>query len=321
MSPNNKLSAGDEWMDPYRGYRLQVSPNGDVWWQLYNGTDRLKLDPVPEGIVETVLEFKQIGGRIRITENNDVLTKIERDNDEYEEIWIGEIKLEGRLTPDGVEEHMIEVKPSGLRPGDLWPSVYDGSKYSFAGESVWWGNPETHKRHPIETDLSAPVFQELKRHKPRGGSFRVTPWGDVITLIPSHPTPEKVESQFSELPRIVQNIIRLRKERGVEMLPIYVGSISDVPLEVNEPDSLTDPLSDDELKELESWAKNLGQTTQRSRTHHTRSADQSETRNTGDDTDTAETGTTEENEEETIFFDDDPLEWERDFEVYNAEES
>jgi hypothetical protein len=105
------------------------------------------------------------------------------------------------------------------------------------------------------------------------------------------------------------------------MLPIYVGSISDVPLEVNEPDSLTDPLSDDELNELESWAKNLGQTTQRSRTHHTRSADQSETRNTGDDTDTAETGTTEENEEEKIFFDDDPLEWERDFEVYNAEES
>jgi len=114
MSPNNKLSAGDEWMNPYRGYRLQVSPNGDVWWQLYNGTDRLKLDPVPEGIVETVLEFKQIGGRIRITENNDVLTKIERDNNEYEEIWIGEIELEGRLTPDGVEEHMIEVKPSGL---------------------------------------------------------------------------------------------------------------------------------------------------------------------------------------------------------------
>lgn len=258
MSAN--ISSGDVWTDYYRGYRLQTNPEGDVWWQVYQGTDRLFLDPTPDELVEKLLDLKRLGGRVRVTEDSDVITRIE-DGDDYDEIYVGELSLEGELVPKDESEYSIDVHPSDLSAGDLWPSVYDGAKFSFGGDRIWWQHPQTHKRHLVETDLPNDVLATLQRLKPQGGSFRVTPWNDVLTLVENPPNPDQAREQLHNLPRVIKNIIVMRRDRGVEMLPVYVGSVDTTPIEVSEPRSLTDRLSPEEQAELDSWADSLGPTT------------------------------------------------------------
>jgi hypothetical protein len=89
----------------------------------------------------------------------------------------------------------------------------------------------------------------------------VTPWGDVITLVRS-PATQPVKEQFGDLPRVVRNIIKLRRDRAdLQMLPVYVNRLDKVPLEVDEPTSLMDELSPEEQESLEGWAASLGSTT------------------------------------------------------------
>lgn len=256
---SDDLTPGDEWPNHYRGYRLQTNAEGDVWWQVYQGEERLTLDPTPDGLVDDLLSVKRLGGRIRVTEDNAVIARIE-EGGEYKAIYVGELSLAGEYVPPEDPEFSVQVRPSGLSNGDLWPTVYDGAKYAFIDDRVWWQHPGTHQRHPVETSLPTDVLGSLQRLKPRGGSFIVTPWNDVVTLVEDPPNPEQTREQLHDLPRVIKNIIVLRRERGVEMLPIYVGSIEDVPLEVSEPRSLTDELSPEERAQLDSWAGSVGQT-------------------------------------------------------------
>lgn len=256
---NATPTPGDEWPSFYRGYRLQTNPDGDVWWQVYNGTERLYLEPTPDDLVEQLLSLKRLGGRVRVTEANAVITRVE-DGDDYEDIYVGDLSLSGKLVPENDTQYSIDIQPDGLSSGDLWPSVYDGAKYSFSEDRVWWQHPQTHKRHPVETDLPNSVHSTLQRLKPTGGSFRVTPWNDVITLVEDPPDPDQVRQQLHDLPRVIKNIIVLRRERGVERLPIYVGSLDTVPLEVSEPRSLTDALSQEERAQLDAWTGSIGPT-------------------------------------------------------------
>lgn len=256
---NTTPSPGDEWPGYYRGYRLQTNPDGDVWWQVYNGTERLYVEPTPDDLVKDLLARKRLGGRVRVTEDNAVITRVE-DGDEYNDIYVGDLDLSGKLVPEDQTEYSVDIQPEGLASGDLWPSVYDGAKYSFSEDRVWWQHPKTHKRHPVETDLSDSIFSTLQRLKPTGGSFRVTPWNDVITLVEDPPNPDRVREQLHNLPRVIKNIIVLRRERGVERLPLYIGSIDTVPIEVSEPRSLTDALSPEERAQLDAWSGSLGQT-------------------------------------------------------------
>lgn len=254
------IESGDDWPDYYRGYRLQTNPDGNVWWQVYQGTDRLFLDPTPDGLIDDLLSLKRLGGRVRVTEDGDVITRVEADEG-YDALYVGEYTLEGEFVPREAPEHSIDVRPTELSPGDLWPSIYDGAKFSFGGERVWWRHPQTHKRHPVETELGEDVLQTLRQLKPRGGSFRVTPWNDIITLVEDPPNPNRARTQLQALPRVIKNIIIMRRERGVEMLPVYVGTVDTTPIAVNKPRSLTDRLSSDEQAQLDSWAGSLGPTT------------------------------------------------------------
>ncbi|MCG1004723.1 MULTISPECIES: hypothetical protein [Halobacterium] len=256
---NATSSPGDEWSSYYRGYRLQTNPNGDVWWQVYNGTERLYVEPTPDELVEDLLSLKRLGGRVRVTEAGAVITRIE-DGDDYEDLYVGDLSLSGKLIPEDQTEFSVDIRPEGLSSGDLWPSVYDGSKFSFSEDRIWWQHPQTHKRHPVKTELPDDVMTTLQRLKPSGGSFRVTPWNDVITLVEDPPNPEATREQLHNLPRVIKNIIVLRREHGVERLPVYVGSLDTVPLEVSEPRSLTDALSADERAQLDSWSGSLGPT-------------------------------------------------------------
>ena len=308
------ISVGDPWPHHYRGLSLQVSPNREVWWQLYQGTDRLRLNPVPEKIVDHLLDHKRIGGRFHVTEQGDVLTRVE-NGEEYDQIYLGKVdNLDGELVPDGAEEYSIDLQPDGLEAGDLWPSIYDGSRYSFAGDRFWWHSGQSHKRHPVPTGLPIDIERSLQRYKRDGGSFRVLPWGDVITLVPIHPTPEKVQNQFNKLPRVVRNIIKLRKDRDVEMLPVYIGSLGDYHIEVKDPPSLTDSLSAEEEESLSNWAQNLGRTTARSTDAHKVSTDtDSGGSSKGRSALETESDNTEDNSEQKNAkppeLNDDPVDW------------
>lgn len=253
------LSPGDEWPNHYRGYCLHTNPDGDVWWQVYQGTDQLQIEPTPDELIEDLLSLKRLGGRVRVTEANDVIARME-DGDGYQDVYVGELSLSGELVPPDEPSYSVDIRPNGLSSGDLWPSVFDGAKFSFGGDRVWWQHPQTHKRHPVETDLPKDFLTTLQRLKPHGGSFRVTPWNDIITLVQDPPNPEQARKQLHDLPRVIKNIIVLRRECGVEMLPVYVGSIDTVPLQVGEPRSLTDELSPEERAQLNSWAGSLGPT-------------------------------------------------------------
>lgn len=305
MGKRDDLSVGDEWPEHYRGFRLQISPDRSVWWQLYNGTARLELSEFPSEVIDSLLDLKHLGGRVHITERGDVLTRLEEDaGDSYRDVYVGTVDLSGDLIPDDGDEYSIPLRPSNLSEGDLWPSVYDGGRYSFAGDRVWWQSGSDHRRHTVEGEFSSTIIRTLKQYKPSGGSFRITPWGDVITLVPSHPAPGTVREQFGELPRVVQNIIKLRKDRDVEMLPVYVGTVENPEITVSEPRSLTDSLSDEEQKDLASWASELGTTSNRSSDSHSASS-------SGDtDQGTSESSTSDASQDtEPPEFTDDPLEW------------
>lgn len=265
-STATNLSVGDEWPDHYRGLTLHINQNKDCWWQVYNGTDRLYVNGFPNKIIENLLQLKPLGGRIRLTEAGDVLTRIDEDDtaesaSEYTQIWVGNIELTGQLVPDDAPDMGIPVQPTDLSPGDLWPSVYDGARYSFVPSGrIWWKNAATKKRHPVTTELPDTIQTSLRQQKPQGGSFRITPSKAVITLVESPPT-DTVKRQFGDLPALVRNIIKLRKERAdLEMLPIYVGDLGDTIIEIESPSSLTDQMSQEEQDELEGWAASLGST-------------------------------------------------------------
>lgn len=305
MGVSEDLSPGDDWPAHYRGFSLQVSSEESVWWQLYQGTDRLDVEPVPTEIAENMLEIKRIGGRIHVTETGAVLTRVEDESEDsgYRGVYVGDLEFppDTELVPPEDLEFSIALQPEGLSAGDLWPSVYDGSRYSFAGDRAWWNNGQTNKRHPVPDGLPDDIASSLNRLKRQGGSFRVLPWGDVITLVPVDAAPSDANQQFSELPRVVQNIIKLRKERGVEMLPVYVGNMAGTTLDVEEPRSLTSKLTDEERKELSSWAGSLGETTERSAENHKAGDSEGPTSNEAEEDETPP--------DEPPEFDDDPLEW------------
>jgi len=326
MGSSIAISKGDDWPAHYRGFRLQMSPDRSVWWQLYNGTDRLQLEPIPESLVGDFLDLRPTGGRIHVTETNQVLTRVDEGNRDFRDVYVGELDVSGELTPPNHPEFSIDIQPEDLDVGDLWPSVYDGSRYSFLDQRVWWKNGETKRRHMIDGEFDTDILQTLNRYKSEGGSFRITPWGDVITLVPMHPSPAQVREQFESLPRVTQNIIKLRKERGVDMLPIYVGKIDDPSISVSKPRDLTDQLSEEEHESLSSWAENLGRTSSTSADSHKATSSEVETGdvdNSVEDDTTKASGRNDHNEQEKLpededLPDDDPLNWIR-REVENEE--
>jgi hypothetical protein len=309
-------SPGDEWEDHYRGYELRINSDGDIWWQVYNGTDRLHLDPRQDDLVDQFLDLKPLGGRVRVTEGGSVITRREAEDtdgsrssrslDDYMALYVGDLEVQGSLLPGKDQEYEVPVRPDGLSQGDLWPSVYDGARYSFSPRGrVWWQNSRTNKHHPLSNDLPDGLSAALTGVKPEGGSFRVTPWGDVITLVRS-PASKTVRDQFNDLPVVVQNIIELRRDRAdLQMVPIYVGELSDLPLEVDDPPSLTDELSDEEEEALERWAASLGSTDSTNAASHRVDADSS---SKTDETDADNGAETSDKDDETAEGDDDGAE-------------
>lgn len=258
------LTPGEPWPEHYRGFTLHINAEGEIWWQQYNGEQRLFVVDPPADLVSNLMELKPSGAQFRVTEQNDVIAKREDEEEgTYDPVYVGRFEDECRLVPDGAPDHGIKMRPDDVDVGDLWPGVYDGSRYSLTGtDRIWWHNPETKRRHPVTDGIPERVAKEITFRKNSGGSFRVTPWGDVITLIDTVPEPENVKAQFNRLPRVVQNIIHLRNQRNFDMLPIYVGNIDGNRVEIGESRDLTSRLSDTAEAEIKAWIESLGPTGQ-----------------------------------------------------------
>lgn len=281
------LSPGDPWPEHYRGLTLHMNADGEIWWRPYSGEQRMFLEDPPVQLVQNLLDVKPTGAMFRVTEHNDVIAKVE-DSEEgtYDPVFVGRLDDPRRLLPDHREEYTVDLRPTGVEEGDLWPSIYDGARYSLTGpDRVWWHNPSTKRRHPVQSGISDDIAHAITFYKNSGGSFRITPWGDVITLIDTVPRPEDAVEQFRELPRPVQNIIQLRNDRGNDMLPIYIGNIGNSEIRLDEPWELTDALAPEAQKGIEDWIRSLGPTSSTSRNQAT------------------------EEQMETPEFDDDPEEW------------
>jgi hypothetical protein len=101
------------------------------------------------------------------------------------------------------------------------------------------------------------------------------------------------------------------------MLPVYVGTLEEVPFEVKDPPSLTDGLSEAEQESLENWATSLGTTTSTTvEAHQSSTPHDSETvpDNAERAEDVTEADTTTESSspgdtDEESLPDDDPMEW------------
>lgn len=311
----NDRTVGDEWTEHYRGLTLHINPSRECWWQVYNGTDRLYVENFPEEVFDNLLQLKPLGGGIRVTEYGDVLTRIDEDDTaetaaEYTQVWIGNIDLTGELIPNDDPEMRIPIQPTELTDGDLWPSVYDGARYSFTpGGRMWWKNTATKKRHPVRTDFPETIQATLRQQKPQGGSFRITSSNDVITLVQS-PATETIKSQFSELPSLVRNIIKLRKEQaGLEMLPIYIGNLGDVTIDLKSPSSLTDKMSEEEKDALKGWAESLGSNSPTSAETHTTTQQATQSDEDESSSSTASEPESDDDEGSPRNFDDDPEDW------------
>lgn len=264
---DESLSTGDPWPAHYRGLTLHLDSSGDIWWRPYRGEQRLFVEDPPESLVQALLEVKPRGAMFRVTEHQDVIAKIENHEDgTYDPVYVGRLEEPGRLLPDRDDKYPVELHLSELDEGDLWPSIYDGSLYSLSSpDTIWWHDPDSKRRHQVTDGLPHGIAQAIVFQKNGGGSFRITPWGDVITLIGTVPEPEDAVEQFRNLPRPIRNIVQLRNDRGGDMLPIYVGNIGDNRISIEEPRSLTDPLDEGAQQELEDWIRSLGPTSSASR--------------------------------------------------------
>lgn len=257
----------DPWTDPYRGLTLHLGGGDRVWWHPYRGHGRLYMEETPEDLIAALKQVKPTGAQFRVTEQNDVLAKMEDSREgSYDPVWVGRLEDSTSLIVEADDDgrsptadRRVELEPTDLSPGDLWPSIYDGTRLSMSSvDAVWWEDPGTNYRFDV-AGIPEAILEEIMLRKPAGGSLRVTPWGDAITLVESVPRPKQLASQFDDLPVPIRQIIRIRKERGVEMLPVYVGSFDPSDLELQPPARLDEDLRAEQDRRIRSWIEELGE--------------------------------------------------------------
>ena len=113
-------SRGDAWEEHYRGLTLHVDADGDVWWQQYNGEQRLFLSDPPATLVEAILDVKPQGGRLRVTEQNDVIAKVEQASGTgYDQVYIDQLTGPQTLQPDDEPEYGIDLQPTEVDNGEV----------------------------------------------------------------------------------------------------------------------------------------------------------------------------------------------------------
>lgn len=242
MSEQALLDRGDLWDDPaegyYRGSKYHCSPEGDIWWALPSGLGKVRAVAGHEDIVAEFLTLRPEGGSFRITEDGAVIT---RKPATFAAIYVCEYGQTLRFED-------VDVLGAGIQPLDLWPSFYDGSRYSFKKERTWWRDPEAVSWRETKETLPREIQDRFFRVKPNGGSIRITENGKVLALIGPQPLPRHIEDQYKGLNNTQKTLIAV-KAQTAELLPVFLGDFHGV-LTLRPARGLNEPLSPQEEAEL-----------------------------------------------------------------------
>lgn len=234
------LKCGDNWPYHYRGTTYHCNQNGEVWWRSSKDGIKLPVSTGHEEIVKQILNLKTDGGIFKITETGDVLTKVE-ESDIFQPVFVCEMD-EQFVFPEGVD-----TSPKSLQPGDLWPGFYDGARYSFSRNAVWWHNPDGPRQY-VEEEFPEILMETLNKFKPKGGSFRITENGFVIALVEVQPLPNNLKEQYLALTDVQQQLVKF-KIASTEMLPVYIGKFHQG-ISLKEPTDFTKPLTEEEKNKM-----------------------------------------------------------------------
>ena len=244
---DKNIQLGDRWYYHYRGTRYHYNSDQKVWWQTSKDGLKVNVKSGHENIIKYLLSLRPAGGSFRITEVGDIIMKSE-DSDDWKEIFVCE------MDEPLIFDENIEINPQNIQPGDIWPGFYDGARYSFSMDKIWWKNPEGFRQYVIET-LPKDLVLHFRRFKPQGGSFRITENGYVITLIEKQPLPNKLKDQWDRLSTTQQHLIATKVNR-TEMLPIYVGRYY-AGITLKERQDFSQPLTDDERNNMLDYLDNF----------------------------------------------------------------
>lgn len=235
----------------YRGSKYHFDAAGTIWWAAPESGGRVVAKSGTELLLPKLLHLRPGGGSFRITESREVLAlKLSPDGVTDEPVFVSKYGLP-------LEFEGVDVLGRGLRPFDLWPSFYDGARYSFRENRLWWHNPRDGSDQFTNEPLPSPLLARLARVKPQGGRFCITENGCVLTLIPPQPMPANIAAQFEGLSDIQRNLVRVKAET-TEMIPIFIGKHT-VGFTVRPVRRLSDPLTPSELERVSSFLKKYDQ--------------------------------------------------------------
>lgn len=234
------LEAGDIWPYHYRGTKYHFDKDGRSWWQSRKDGFKIYVKAGHESVLKHLLDIRQEGGSFRITETGDVLTKLDEENS-WKSIFVCE------MDEQFLFEDEVNISPVNIKPGDLWPGFYDGARYSFLKNNVWWSNPDG-ARQEVENPFPESLLNSLNKFKPDGGSFRITENGYVITLIPKQPLSNNLKEQLKSFSNVQQHLVSIKVD-ATEMLPVYIGKFNQG-VTLKEPVDLSSPLSAEERKKI-----------------------------------------------------------------------
>lgn len=239
-SIKQNIENGCEWPYHYRGTKYHYNSEQEVWWQTFKDGLKTHVKSGHERILKAIMPLKTMGGTFRITEIGDVIAKIEK-GDDWIPIFVCEMDQPFKFNEE------INLTPKKIKPGDLWVGFYDGARYSYLLDKVWWRNPNGPRQY-IKQTLPNEVMVNLRTFKSTGGSFRITENGYIITLIPKQPLPNNIKEQWSHLSDIQQRLIATKVE-NTEMLPIYIGRFYEG-ITLKEPTDFMSPLKPEEKKKM-----------------------------------------------------------------------
>lgn len=221
-----------------------------MWWAVPESHERVFATSGHEALVEILLKLRGEGGSFRATEDGHYITKNqETSGQDWTPLYVcavNEPLLFDALDPMGLD----------LQPGDLWTSFYDGARYSFRGDKVWWNDPETGMRLPAASPLPREIMLKLREYKTEGGRFVITEQGKVLSLVPPTPLPKRVAEQYKKLSPKQKNLLLVKKQT-TEMLPIFIGEFLEG-IVLKPPRRLGQPLSPHERQDFQSFLGQYG---------------------------------------------------------------
>ncbi len=225
----NKYSQKDFWLRPethdegteyggvYRGTIFHVDYKKNVWWRVGKKYLKINAQFSNEDLIDKILAIKPQGGSFRITEANEILTKVFSEGRGYISMYVG--KFDGEIKLEN-----LQWNPADIKKGDLWPSIYDGATFSVNGNKellMHIGDKKIYAKEGHE-DLVKKVL-ELKG-KNGGGRFNINENGCILTLMYHAPYPEKIRKQIELLTPAEKNLIDIRTKTDRDgMIPIYIG--------------------------------------------------------------------------------------------------